>query len=166
MGPGRLSWSLLLRCRRAAAALGAPRCCPLPARPLSAAAPLRAPLRPPGTGGGAPWNGAAGTGRDGEEEEEELEEDEAELEELLGPSPLAPAPGAQRVAIVHPAVKWGPKKSPLTTGAGLRGRAGSQSARKEYMLGIWSGLPGEVVESLSLGVCKKRPMVALSAVGY
>ncbi|XP_048180451.1 putative GTP-binding protein 6 [Corvus hawaiiensis] len=112
MGPGRLSCSLLLCCRRAAAALGAPRCCSLPARPLSAAAPLRAPVRPPGTGGGALWNGAAGGGGDGEEEEEE---DEAALEELLGPSPLAPRPGAQRVAIVHPAVKWGPQKSPLTT---------------------------------------------------
>ncbi|NXM93771.1 Y3725 protein, partial [Sylvia borin] len=42
-------------------------------------------------------------------------EDEAALEELLGPSPLSPGPGAQRVAIVHPAVKWGPQKSPLTT---------------------------------------------------
>ncbi|XP_064567655.1 putative GTP-binding protein 6 [Zonotrichia leucophrys gambelii] len=115
MGPGRLSWSLLLRCRRAAAALGAPRCRPLPARPLSAAAPLRAPLRPPGTGGGAPWNGAAGAGGDEEKEEEEEEEDEAALEELLAPSPLAPGPGAQRVAVVHPAVKWGPQKSPLTT---------------------------------------------------
>ncbi|KFP74700.1 Putative GTP-binding protein 6, partial [Acanthisitta chloris] len=43
------------------------------------------------------------------------EEEDAELEELLGPSPLSLGPGAQRVAIVHPAVKWGPKKSPLTT---------------------------------------------------
>ncbi|NXF17054.1 Y3725 protein, partial [Rhodinocichla rosea] len=43
------------------------------------------------------------------------EEDEAALEELLAPSPLAPGPGAQRVAVVHPAVKWGPQKSPLTT---------------------------------------------------
>lgn len=126
MGPGRLSWSLLLRCRRAAAALGAPRCRPLPARPLSAAVPLRAPLRPPGTGGRAPWNGAAGAG--GDEEEEEEEDDEAALEELLAPSPLAPGPGAQRVAVVHPAVKWGPQKSPLTTGAGLRGQAGMQGA--------------------------------------
>ncbi|XP_038014039.1 putative GTP-binding protein 6 isoform X1 [Motacilla alba alba] len=115
MRPGRLSWSLLLRCRRAAAALGAPRCRPLPARPLGAAAPLRALLRPPGTGGGAPWKGAAGAGGDEEEEEEEEEEDEAALEELLAPSPLAPGPGAQRVAVVHPAVKWGPQKSPLTT---------------------------------------------------
>ncbi|KAM4904757.1 putative GTP-binding protein 6 [Sylvia borin] len=112
MGPGRLSWSLLRRCRRAAAALGAPWCRPLPARPLSASTPLRARLRPPGTGGGAPWNGAAGAGGD---EEEEEGEDEAALEELLGPSPLSPGPGAQRVAIVHPAVKWGPQKSPLTT---------------------------------------------------
>ncbi|NXB55799.1 Y3725 protein, partial [Struthidea cinerea] len=43
------------------------------------------------------------------------EEDEAALEELLGPSPLAPGSGAHRVAIVQPAVKWGPQKSPLTT---------------------------------------------------
>ncbi|XP_062370992.1 putative GTP-binding protein 6 [Cinclus cinclus] len=115
MRPGRLSWSLL-RCWRAAAALGAPRCRPLPARPLSAAAPLRAPLRPPGTGGEAPGSGAAGAVGDEErEEEDEEEEDEAALEELLGPSPLAPGPGAQRVAIVHPAVKWGPQKSRLTT---------------------------------------------------
>lgn len=123
MGPGRLSWSLL-RCwrRAAAAALGAPRCRPLPSRPLSAAVPLWAPLRPPGTGGGAPWDGAAGAGGDEEEEDEEA------LEELLGPSPLAPGPGAQRVAIVHPAVKWGPQKSPLTTGAGLR-RAGGLPER-------------------------------------
>uniref|UniRef100_A0A8C3R4X7 Putative GTP-binding protein 6 n=1 Tax=Cyanoderma ruficeps TaxID=181631 RepID=A0A8C3R4X7_9PASS len=113
MGPGRLSWSLLRCCRRAAAALGAPGCLPLPARPLSATAPLRVPLRPPGTGGGALWYGAAGAG--GDEEGEEEDEDEAALEELLGPSPLAPGPGAQRVAIVHPAVKWGPQKSPLTT---------------------------------------------------
>ncbi|NWX86289.1 Y3725 protein, partial [Nothoprocta ornata] len=41
------------------------------------------------------------------------EEDEAELEELLGPSPLGP--GAQRVAVVQPAVKWGPRKPLLTT---------------------------------------------------
>ncbi|KAM6098240.1 putative GTP-binding protein 6 isoform 1-T1 [Theristicus caerulescens] len=120
MGPGRLSRSLLLRCRRAAAALGAARCRrggPLSARQLSAAVGLRAPQRPPGrgepprAGGGARWTGAAGAGG-GEEEEEE---DEAELEELLGPSPLAVGPGAQRVAVVQPAVKWGPRKSPLTT---------------------------------------------------
>ncbi|XP_059675369.1 putative GTP-binding protein 6 [Gavia stellata] len=119
MGPGRLSQSLLLRCRRAAAALGAARCRggPLSARPLSAAVHLRAPQRPPGrgepprAGGGGRWKGVAGAGGD----EEEEEEDEAELEELLGPSPLALEPGAQRVAVVHPAVKWGPKKSPLTT---------------------------------------------------
>ncbi|NXY86822.1 Y3725 protein, partial [Alcedo cyanopectus] len=43
------------------------------------------------------------------------EEEEEELEELLSPSPLSLEPGAQRVAVVHPAVKWGPKKSPLTS---------------------------------------------------
>ncbi|XP_030332030.1 putative GTP-binding protein 6 isoform X1 [Strigops habroptila] len=131
MGPGRLSQSLLLRCPRVVAALGAARCrggplCarPLSARLLSAASGLRAPQRPPGrgepprAGGGGRWNGAAGAGGDDDEEEEEEEdddEDEAELEELLAPSPLAVEPGAQRVAVVHPAVKWGPKKSALTT---------------------------------------------------
>ncbi|XP_071603125.1 putative GTP-binding protein 6 isoform X1 [Heliangelus exortis] len=124
MGLGRLSQSLLLRCRRAVA-LGASRG-PSSSRPLSAAVRLRAPQRPPGrgelpgAGGGARWKGVAGAGEGGEEEEEDEEEeeeedDEAELEELLGPSPLAVEPGAQRVAVVHPAVKWGPKKSPLTT---------------------------------------------------
>lgn len=125
MGPGRLSQSLLLRCRQAAAAAAvvAARCRPLSARPLSAAAVrLRAPQRPPGrgepprAGGGGRWKEVAGAGGD-EEDEEEEEEEEAELEELLGPSPLALGPGAQRVAVVHPAVKWGPKKPPLTTGA-------------------------------------------------
>ncbi|XP_074671068.1 putative GTP-binding protein 6 [Strix aluco] len=126
MWPGRLSQVLLLCCRRAAVALGAARCRsgPLSARPLSAAICLGAPQRPPGrgepprAGGGGRWKGVAGSGEDEEEEEEEEEEDEedeAELEELLGPSPLAVQPGAQRVAVVHPAVKWGPKKSPLTT---------------------------------------------------
>ncbi|XP_062457511.1 putative GTP-binding protein 6 isoform X2 [Rhea pennata] len=127
-----LSSSLLLRCRgavaaaaaAAAAALSAPAACcrPLPARPLGAAASARlwAPVRPPGGqeppragGGGEPWEGVASAGQ--EEEEEEEDEDEAELEELLGPSPLAVGPGAQRVAVVHPAVKWGPKKPQLTT---------------------------------------------------
>ncbi|NXT00013.1 Y3725 protein, partial [Jacana jacana] len=37
------------------------------------------------------------------------------VEELLGPSPLAVGLGAHRLAVVQPAVKWGPKKSPLTT---------------------------------------------------
>lgn len=130
MGPGRLSQSLLLRCRRAAAA----RCRggPLFARPFSAAVRLRAPQQPPGrgepprAGGGARWKGAVGAGGDGEEEEEDEDEEDAEeaaeLEELLGPSPLAVGPGAQRVAVVHPAVKWGPKKSPLTTGGWVGGR--------------------------------------------
>ncbi|XP_068778881.1 putative GTP-binding protein 6 [Struthio camelus] len=126
MGPALLSRSLLLRCRRAAAAaLGAAaaRCRPLSARSLGAVAAARlwAPLRPPGRGeppraggGGGPRKVVTGAGGGGEEEEEEVE-DEAELEELLGPSPLALGPGAQRVAVVHPAVMWGPKKPQLTT---------------------------------------------------
>ncbi|XP_054044940.1 putative GTP-binding protein 6 [Rissa tridactyla] len=124
MGPGRLSQSLLLRCRRAAAALGMARCRPSSARPLSAAVGLRAPQRPPGrgepprAGGGGRWKGVTDAGGGAEEEEEEGDEEdveEEEVEELLGPSPLAVGPGAQRLAVVHPAVKWGPKKSPLTT---------------------------------------------------
>lgn len=108
--------------------------------------------------GGAPENGAAGSGGD----EEGEEEDEAALEELLGPSPLAPGPGAQRVAIVHPAVKWGPQKSPLTTGAGLRGRAGSRSAA---CTPIHPGvLPWEVVQSLFLHVCEERLIGALTLI--
>ncbi|XP_067997240.1 putative GTP-binding protein 6 [Melanerpes formicivorus] len=119
MGPGRLSQSLLLWCQRAAAALGAVRS----ARALSAAVRLRAPQRPPGKGqppracGRGEWKRVAGAGGDKEEEEKEEkedEDDESELEELLGPSPLALGPDAQRVVIVHPDVKWGPKKSPLT----------------------------------------------------
>lgn len=126
MGPGRLSQSLLLRCRRAAAALGMARCRPSSARPLSATVGLRAPQRPPGrgepprAGGGGRWKGVTDAGGGAEEEEEEEDEEdveEEEVEELLGPSPLAVGPGAQRLAVVHPAVKWGPKKSPLTTGA-------------------------------------------------
>ncbi|XP_065498129.1 putative GTP-binding protein 6 [Caloenas nicobarica] len=131
MGPGRLSQALLLRCRWAAAAvLGGARCRggPLSARPLSAAVRLRAPQRPPGrgepprAGGERRWRVTESAGGDDdddddEEEEEDVgdEEDDAELEELLGPAPLAVGPGAQRVAVVHPAVKWGPRKSPLTT---------------------------------------------------
>ncbi|XP_054241881.1 putative GTP-binding protein 6 [Indicator indicator] len=118
MGPGRLSQLLLLRCQRAAAVLGAVRS----ARALSAAVHLRAPQRPPArgqparAGGRGEWKRLAGAGGDKEEEEEEKEDedDEAELEELLGPSPLALGPGAQRVVVVHPDVKWGPKKSTLT----------------------------------------------------
>uniref|UniRef100_A0A8C4XUK3 GTP binding protein 6 (putative) n=1 Tax=Falco tinnunculus TaxID=100819 RepID=A0A8C4XUK3_FALTI len=128
MGPGRLSQSLLLRCWRAAAALGGARCRagPLCTRPLSAVVRLRAPQRPPGRGGppragGGGWRkGVAGASEEEEEEvvdelDEDEDEDEEGVEELLGPSPLALGPGVQRVAVVHPAVKWGPKKSPLTS---------------------------------------------------
>ncbi|XP_040517083.1 putative GTP-binding protein 6 [Gallus gallus] len=129
MGPGRLSRALLLHCRRA---LGAARCPLKPpyGRSLGAAAAFRlcAPQRPPDgrAGGRGRWKGAAGAGRDDdnndddedeeeEEEGDEDEEDDAELEELLGPSPLGPQFGAHRVAVVHPAVRWGPKKPLLTT---------------------------------------------------
>ncbi|KAM5221072.1 putative GTP-binding protein 6 [Ctenodactylus gundi] len=69
---------------------------------------------------GGPWSGGREDGRgscageeeDGEEEEEEDEEEEEE-EELLRSEPLLPA-GTQRVFLVHPEVKWGPGKPPLT----------------------------------------------------
>uniref|UniRef100_A0A8C6YXH3 GTP binding protein 6 (putative) n=1 Tax=Nothoprocta perdicaria TaxID=30464 RepID=A0A8C6YXH3_NOTPE len=80
--------------------------------------------RPPGTGRPPRAGGGHGDDEDHDDEDhddedhdddEEEEEDEAELEELLGPSPLAAGPGAQRVAVVQPAVKWGPRKPLLTT---------------------------------------------------
>ena len=141
MGPGRLSRVplLLLHCRRALGAARRP-LKPLYSRSLgSAAAALRlcAPQRPPDgrTGGRGRWKGGAGAGSDDDndndndddedEEEEEDEEEDAELEELLGPSPLGPQFGAHRVAVVHPAVRWGPKKPLLTTG-GWERRAGGR----------------------------------------
>lgn len=132
MGPSRLSRSLLLlRCWRAAAAFGAARS----ARPLSAAIRLQAPQRPPvrgeppRAGGQGRWKGVTGAGGDEQEDEEEEQdgEEDEELEELLGPSPLAVEPGTQRVVVVHPDVKWGSKKSPLTTGAWRRRAVGSGS---------------------------------------
>lgn len=142
MGPGGLSRALLLHCRRA---LGTARCPLKPpyGRSLGAAAAFRlcAPQRPPDgrAGGRGRWKGAAGAGRDDdnndddedeeeEEEGDEDEEDDAELEELLGPSPLGPQFGAHRVAVVHPAVRWGPKKPLLTTGVWVGGRGGGAAA--------------------------------------
>ncbi|XP_069492726.1 putative GTP-binding protein 6 [Ambystoma mexicanum] len=51
-----------------------------------------------------------------EEEEEEIEDDEIEEDELLSPLPSALRPGeTQKILVVHPDVKWGPKKQHLTT---------------------------------------------------
>ncbi|XP_069731984.1 putative GTP-binding protein 6 [Phaenicophaeus curvirostris] len=110
MGPGRLCRRVLLGWRRVAA-LGAVRYrvrAPPARRPFSAAARLRAPL-------GGSGSGEAGAGGDDGDDDDDDDEEGEDVEELLGPSPVAVGPGAQRVAVVHPDVKWGPKKSPLTT---------------------------------------------------
>lgn len=86
--------------------------------PLSAALRLWAPQRPPGRGE-PPRAGGGGRragGDDDDDDDEEEEEEDEDVEELLGPSPLGPVAGAQRVAVVQPAVRWGPKKPQLTTG--------------------------------------------------
>ncbi|XP_074848307.1 putative GTP-binding protein 6 [Carettochelys insculpta] len=87
-----------------------------PARPLRTGGcwGLRAALQPPGKGE-PPWSGkgaARGEREKEEDEDEEEEDDEEELDSLLGPAPL---PSAQRLLVVHPAIKWGPKKPLLTT---------------------------------------------------
>ncbi|KAM7182307.1 putative GTP-binding protein 6 isoform 3-T3 [Macrochelys suwanniensis] len=112
MGPA----GLLLRgaaalCARGLRAAAAGRLCPLlprpPARLLSTGGSwcLRAALGPPGQGE-PPRSVGRGSGAAFSEEEEEEEE------ELLAPGP---PPGAQRLLVVHPAVKWGSKKPQLTT---------------------------------------------------
>ncbi|KAF7254135.1 putative GTP-binding protein 6 [Varanus komodoensis] len=62
-------------------------------------------------------NGSSWSARDTEEEEEEEDEDEQSMEdEELLESGLPPLPlEAQRIFIVHPAVKWGASKPQLTT---------------------------------------------------
>ncbi|XP_039371545.1 putative GTP-binding protein 6 isoform X2 [Mauremys reevesii] len=107
MGSGLLLRGAAALCARGLRAAAAGRLCPLLPRP---------PARPLGTGGcwrlraapGPPGRGEPprSVGRGAEEEDEE------EPEELLAPGP---PPGAQRLLVVHPAVKWGAKKPQLTT---------------------------------------------------
>ncbi|CAM4395810.1 unnamed protein product [Lepidochelys olivacea] len=121
MGPGLLLRGAAALCARGLRAAAAGRLCPLLPRPparllrTGGCRCLRAALGPPGQGK-PPRSGGRGRGaahseeEDGEEEEEDGEEEE--LEELLAPGP---PPGAQRLLVVHPAVKWGAKKPQLTT---------------------------------------------------
>lgn len=61
-----------------------------------------------------PKGAAAGSEDPEEDEEDELEEEEDE--ELLSPLPPVVRPGeTQRIFVVHPDIKWGPKKPHLTT---------------------------------------------------
>ncbi|XP_065273227.1 putative GTP-binding protein 6 [Emys orbicularis] len=116
MGSGLLLRGAAALCARGLRAAAAGRLCPLlprpPARLLSTGGAwcLRAALGPPGQGE-PPRSVGRGRGAAYSEEEEE-DGDEAELEELLAPGP---PPGAQRLLVVHPAVKWGAKKPQLTT---------------------------------------------------
>lgn len=158
MGPGRLSWAplLLLHCRRALSAARRSLKPPYSRSLGSAAAALRlcAPQRPPDgrAGGRGRWKGGAGAGGDDDndndgdedEEEEEDEEDDAELEELLGPSPLGPQLGAHRVAVVQPAVRWGPKKPLLTTGGWERRAGGRRRLQPPMLLWGWGRREGLV----------------------
>lgn len=117
MGPGRLLRPLLRCCRRRAVPPPLPRGAAVRG-PLSAALRLWAPQRPPGRGE-PPRAGGGGRragGDDDDDDDEEEEEEDEDVEELLGPSPLGPVAGAQRVAVVQPAVRWGPKKPQFTTG--------------------------------------------------
>ncbi|XP_053864745.1 putative GTP-binding protein 6 isoform X3 [Malaclemys terrapin pileata] len=115
MGSGLLLRGAAALSARGLRAAAAGRLCPLLPRPRArllstgGAWCLRAALGPPGQG--EPPR-SVGRGRGAAHSEEEEEEDEAELEELLAPGP---PPGAQRLLVVHPAVKWGAKKPQLTT---------------------------------------------------
>ncbi|KAH1187185.1 putative GTP-binding protein 6 isoform X1 [Mauremys mutica] len=108
MGSGLLLRGAAALCARGLRAAAAGRLCPLlprpPARPLSTGGCwcLRAAPGPPGRG-----EPPRSVGRGAEEAVAE-----EELEELLAPGP---PPGAQRLLVVHPAVKWGAKKPQLTT---------------------------------------------------
>ncbi|XP_050775462.1 putative GTP-binding protein 6 isoform X4 [Gopherus flavomarginatus] len=107
MGSGLLLRGAAALCARGLCAAAAGRLCPLLPRPLSTGGSwcLRAALGPPGRGE-PPRSVGRGRGAAHSEEEEE------DLEELLA---LGPPPGAQRLLVVHPAVKWGVKKPQLTT---------------------------------------------------
>lgn len=92
---------------------------PAPSRPARAFAAAAA-----GHGGPGDQDGLGGRdrgrargwgGRAGEDEEEEQQEQEEGQEQLLQREPLLPV-GAQRVCVVHPEIKWGPSRPPLTRG--------------------------------------------------
>ncbi|XP_075395168.1 putative GTP-binding protein 6 [Tenrec ecaudatus] len=91
---------------------------PGPVRALAAFGPRAPGPAGSGDGGWVPRAGARRAGARGEEpgdadSEGEEDEDEEEEEALLSREPLLPA-GAQRVCLVHPDIKWGPRKPTLT----------------------------------------------------
>uniref|UniRef100_A0A8D1KZW0 Hflx-type G domain-containing protein n=1 Tax=Sus scrofa TaxID=9823 RepID=A0A8D1KZW0_PIG len=102
---------------------GAPKAAPpLPPCPKRTVAAFRGGAGGPEGREGGRWSpGANGwRSRAGEEEEEpEDAEEEEEEEELLRRDPLLPA-GTQRVFLIHPEVKWGPRK-PQGTREKIRG---------------------------------------------
>uniref|UniRef100_A0A480U0G9 Putative GTP-binding protein 6 n=1 Tax=Sus scrofa TaxID=9823 RepID=A0A480U0G9_PIG len=101
------------RLSRVVRGCGAPKAAPpLPPCPKRTVAAFRGGAGGPEGREGGRWSpGANGwRSRAGEEEEEpEDAEEEEEEEELLRRDPLLPA-GTQRVFLIHPEVKWGPRK--------------------------------------------------------
>uniref|UniRef100_A0A8D1NNM6 Hflx-type G domain-containing protein n=1 Tax=Sus scrofa TaxID=9823 RepID=A0A8D1NNM6_PIG len=111
------------RLSRVVRGCGAPKAAPpLPPCPKLTVAAFRGGAGGPEGREGGRWSpGANGwRSRAGEEEEEpEDAEEEEEEEELLRRDPLLPA-GTQRVFLIHPEVKWGPRK-PQGTREKIRG---------------------------------------------
>uniref|UniRef100_A0A8D0YTN1 Hflx-type G domain-containing protein n=1 Tax=Sus scrofa TaxID=9823 RepID=A0A8D0YTN1_PIG len=111
------------RLSRVVRGCGAPKAAPpLPPCPKRTVAAFRGGAGGPEGREGGRWSpGANGwRSRAGEEEEEpEDAEEEEEEEELLRRDPLLPA-GTQRVFLIHPEVKWGPRK-PQGTREKIRG---------------------------------------------
>uniref|UniRef100_A0A8D1E5M4 Hflx-type G domain-containing protein n=1 Tax=Sus scrofa TaxID=9823 RepID=A0A8D1E5M4_PIG len=111
------------RLSRVVRGCGAPKAAlPLPPCPKRTVAAFRGGAGGPEGREGGRWGpGANGwRSRAGEEEEEpEDAEEEEEEEELLRRDPLLPA-GTQRVFLIHPEVKWGPRK-PQGTREKIRG---------------------------------------------
>uniref|UniRef100_A0A8D1SZQ4 Hflx-type G domain-containing protein n=1 Tax=Sus scrofa TaxID=9823 RepID=A0A8D1SZQ4_PIG len=110
------------RLSRVVRGCGAPKAAlPLPPCPKRTVAAFRGGAGGPEGREGGRWGpGANGwRSRAGEEEEPEDAEEEEEEEELLRRDPLLPA-GTQRVFLIHPEVKWGPRK-PQGTREKIRG---------------------------------------------
>ena len=137
------------RLSRVVRGCGAPKAAPpLPPCPKRTVAAFRGGAGGPEGREGGRWGpGANGwRSRAGEEEEEpEDAEEEEEEEELLRRDPLLPA-GTQRVFLIHPEVKWGPRKPQGTRGNWERGRRlGRRGAGRWRLQPIgrkrWGGTP-------------------------
>lgn len=136
------------RLSRVVRGCGAPKAAlPLPPCPKRTVAAFRGGAGGPEGREGGRWGpGANGwRSRAGEEEEPEDAEEEEEEEELLRRDPLLPA-GTQRVFLIHPEVKWGPRKPQGTRGNWERGRRlGRRGAGRWRLQPIgrkrWGGTP-------------------------